>query len=386
MEYAEILHRCFRCGFCKFPDDYSDINCPSYLKFRFETFSPGGRMWLLRAWQNNDIEAGPRLAQILFSCAACGNCVAHCAFPDFKDNLLDAFIAGKGELINEGVVPPKAAVYFESVYRHGNPFKSLKKNRAQWTGDLKIEPFSGQRYLFYVGDIGSYDEYGRTMAYHTAKLMTSAGISFGILGEQEICDGNEVRTMGEADLFTHIAKQNIAEFNRAGVKRIITLSPHAFHVFKNEYPALGGEFDVYHYSRILSDAISPEEPHSSAPPLKVAFHDPCYLGRHNGDYLSARTMLQAACGIEPVEMARTLQNALCCGGGGGNFFTDILGGGPDSPARVRVKEALDAGADILAVACPQCLMMFQDAIRSEDAAESLRVMDLAQIIDSCCTA
>ncbi len=383
MEYAEILHRCFRCGYCKFPDDYSDINCPSYLKFRFETYSPGGRMWLLRAWQNNDIKAGPRLAEILFSCVACGNCVKHCAFPEFKDSLVNAFIAGKGELVNQGVVPPKAAAYFEAIYRHGNPYKFLKKNRAKWAGDLKIEPFSGHLYLFYVGCLGSYDEYGKIMAYHTAKLMKSLGISFGILGEQEICDGNEIRTMGETELFNLIAEQNITNFKNAGVKRIITLSPHAFHVFKNDYPSLGGEFDVYHYSRILSSAISQKKFSAPGKSVRVVFHDPCYLGRHNDDYQSARAVLGAVPGIELVEMGRTLQNALCCGGGGGNFFTDILGGGPDSPARVRVREALDSGADILAVACPQCLMMFQDAVRSEGVNGKLRVMDLSEIIVSC---
>jgi len=380
MEYAEILHRCFRCGFCKLPSDYTDINCPSYLKFKFETYSPGGRMWLLKAWLNKDIKTTPRLAEILFSCTACGNCVEHCVFPAFKEDLLNAFIAGKGELVNEKAIPPKVRDYFEAIYLHGNPFKRLRKNRANWATELNLESFSGQTYLFYVGCLGSYDENGQKMAYHTAKLMIDGGVSFGILGDKESCDGNEVRSMGEMELFKHIAEKNIQEFRNAGVENIITLSPHAYHSFKNDYPQLGGHFNVYHYSHILKDLIGKKEDVTSGTSITVTFHDPCYLGRHNNDYQAARDVLRAIPGIELVEMDRTMNNALCCGGGGGNFYTDILGGGPDSPARVRVREALETGAEVLVAACPQCILMFEDAIKSENISEKLNVMDLSEVV------
>ncbi len=382
MEYAEILHRCFRCGFCKLPSDYTDINCPSYLKFKFETYSPGGRMWLLKAWLNKDIKTTPRLAEILFSCTACGNCVEHCVFPAFKEDLLNAFIAGKGELVNEKAIPPKVRDYFEAIYLHGNPFKRLRKNRANWATELNLESFSGQTYLFYVGCLGSYDENGQKMAYHTAKLMIDGGVSFGILGDKESCDGNEVRSMGEMELFKHIAEKNIQEFRNAGVENIITLSPHAYHSFKNDYSQLGGHFNVYHYSHILKDLIGKKEAVTSGTSIPVTFHDPCYLGRHNNDYQAARDVLRAIPGIELVEMDRTMNNALCCGGGGGNFYTDILGGGPDSPARVRVREALETGAEVLVVACPQCILMFEDAIKSEGISEKLNVMDLSEVVQS----
>jgi len=378
MEYAEILHRCFRCGFCKLPSDYTDINCPSYLKFKFETYSPGGRMWLLKAWLNKDIKTTPRLAEILFSCTACGNCVEHCVFPAFKEDLLNAFIAGKGELVNEKAIPPKVRDYFEAIYLHGNPFKRLRKNRANWATELNLESFSGQTYLFYVGCLGSYDENGQKMAYHTAKLMIDGGVSFGILGDKESCDGNEVRSMGEMELFKHIAEKNIQEFRNAGVENIITLSPHAYHSFKNDYPQLGGHFNVYHYSHILKELIGKKEAVTSGASITVTFHDPCYLGRHNNDYQAARDVLRAIPGIELVEMDRTMNNALCCGGGGGNFYTE--GGGPDSPARVRVREALETGAEVLVAACPQCILMFEDAIKSENISEKLNVMDLSEVV------
>jgi Fe-S oxidoreductase len=380
MAYAEILHRCFRCGFCKFPSDYADINCPAYLQFRFETFSPGGRMWLLRAWQNGDIMPGPRLAQILYSCTDCGNCVKHCAFPDFRENLLDAFIAGKSDMVEQNRIPSKVRDYFESIHLHGNPYRKLKKNRAAWAAGLDIASFSGQTYLFYVGCAGSYDDYGKKMAFHTARLMTSLRISFGILGENEFCDGNEVRSMGEAELFRHIAEQNIRQFNDAGVENIITLSPHAYHVFKTEYPKIGAHFNVFHYTQILRDSLAANKKASGAFSPKITFHDPCYLSRHNNDHFSAREVLGSIDGVTLLEMDRYMNNALCCGGGGGNFYTDILGGGPDSSARVRVREALVTGADILAVACPKCLIMLEDAVHSEGLEPRLKVMDLAEII------
>ena len=151
MEHAEILHRCFRCGYCKLPGSYQDLNCPPYLKFRFETYSPGGRMWLLRAWLDGEIETSQRLADILFSCTACGNCVEHCVFPAFKADLLDAFTAGREELVNQGAVPDAVGRYLRAIHSHGNPYNLPEADRARWADGLGIEPYSGQEYLFYVG-------------------------------------------------------------------------------------------------------------------------------------------------------------------------------------------------------------------------------------------
>jgi len=379
MEYAEILHRCFRCGYCKLPSDYTDLNCPSYLKFRFETFSPGGRMWLLRAWLNQEIKTSPRFQEILFSCATCNNCVEHCAFPGFKDSLLKAFIAGKEELVAEGAVPPTVRDYFKSISLYGNPYKQPESTRADWADGLDLEPYSGQEYLFYIGDVASFDERGQKMARAAASLMRQLGVSFGILGNKERSDGNDVRALGEAGLFEQIAGQNIQDWQAAGVTKIIALSPHAFNTVKNDYPRFGGAFQVRHYSHILGDHLNGQDFADSGKTLKITYHDPCYLGRHNWEYQAPRTLLNRLPGVELVEMDRAKNNALCCGSGGGNFFTDLLGGGEDAPARVRVREAAETGAEILAVACPQCLKMLDDAAKAEGLDEKLRVMDLAEI-------
>ncbi len=384
MEHAEILHRCFRCGYCKLPGSFQDLNCPSYLKFRFESFAPGGRMWLLRAWLEGEIETSPRLSEILFSCAACGNCVEHCVFPAFKGDLLNAFTAGKEELVDQGAVPETVGRYLRAVHAFGNPYELPETDRAKWAEGLGVQRYSGQEYLLYVGCPGSYDERGQRMARALAELLLRWGVDFGILGEEERCDGNEVRALGESALFEELARRNIEQFESAGVRKIVTLSPHAYHAIKNEYPKYGGSFETCHYSQLLAGLVEKQEPRGGNGRLRVAFHDPCYLGRHNQDYLSPRSVLDALPGVELVEMDRAKADALCCGGGGGNFFTDVLGGGADSPSRVRVREAAGSGAQVLAVACPKCARMLDDAIDAEQLSDALRVMDLAEIIRERC--
>ncbi len=379
MKYADIVHRCFRCGYCKFTSDYTDFNCPTYRKFRFETYSPGGRMWLIRAWLNDEIKNSDRFQEILFSCATCANCVEHCVFT-FSEDLVNIFISAREEMINDGIIPPPVRDYLKNININGNPYKEPASERGKWAEGTLVETYKDQEYLFYIGCVGSYDERGKKIARAVGNLLVKAGVSIGILGDKENCDGNEVRTMGEAGLFQFLAEKNIALFRDLGVKKIITLDPHAFNTFKKDYPALDGEFEVYHYTQVLAPLIQ-----SGKIPLKelndkITYHDPCYLGRHNGEYNAPRKILKAIPGIELVEMDRSRENAFCCGGGGGNFFTDILGGGEDSPSRIRVREALDTGAGIIAVACPQCAKMLDDAVKIEQLDDRIKVMDVAEIV------
>jgi Fe-S oxidoreductase len=222
------------------------------------------------------------------------------------------------------------------------------------------------------------------MARAVARLLLEWGVDFGILAEDERCDGNEVKVLGETGLFEQLAKENIKRFEAAGVRKIITLSPHGFHAIKNEYPKLGGSFEVCHYPQLLAGLVEKGEFRPVEQPLRVTFHDPCYLGRHNKDYLTPRAVLGALPGIELLEMDRAMGDALCCGGGGGNSFTDVLGGGADSASRVRVREAAESGAEVLAVACPKCARMFEDAIKDEHLEDGLRVRDIAEIVQERC--
>jgi Fe-S oxidoreductase len=201
------------------------------------------------------------------------------------------------------------------------------------------------------------------------------------LGVSETSDGNEAHAMGETELFRHLAQKNIQTFNSLSVQRIITLSPHGFHVMKNEYPLLDGNYEVFHYSQILAPALQQAVFRSDLPPMRVTYHDSCYLGRHNQEYGSARKLLGAVPGLELVEMERSFQNALCCGGGGGNVFTGIIDSGLDTAARARVREAVATDAQVLAVACPQCAVMLADAAKVENLDRQLEVKELSEIVN-----
>lgn len=381
IEHADIVHRCFRCGYCKFPEDYSDFNCPSYKAFGWDTYSPGGRMWLIRAWLQGEIETSTRFAEILYSCVACDNCKNQCVFPKFKDFLPEIFQETKAELVSEGRIPPGVRDYFKAIAVSGNPYKLPQSERGKWAEGTGLQKYSGQEYLFYVGCVGSYDEVGQKMARSVGSLLVKAGVSVGIMGDAETCDGNEVKILGEIGLFTQLANDNIEKFKVKGVKKIITLDPHALNVFKKDYPKLGGNFKVFHYTEILAGLIKNKKIALSAYPVKVTYHDPCYLGRHNQIYGPPREILKSIPGLELVEMRRNSLNAFCCGGGGGNFFTDILGTGEDSAGRVRVREALETGAQIIAVACPSCAKMLSDAVKMEELEDKLEVLGIAEIIE-----
>jgi Fe-S oxidoreductase len=381
IEHENIVHRCFRCGYCKFPEDYSDFNCPSYKAFGWDTFSPGGRMWLIRAWLAGELESSARFAEILYSCVACDNCKTQCVFPKFKDFLPDIFQEAKAELVNEGRVPPGVRDYFKAIAVNGNPYKLPQDQRGAWAEGTGLQPYTNQKYLFYAGCVGSYDEVGQKMAQSVGRLLVDAGASVGILGNEETCDGNEVRILGEMGLFAQLAQANIETFKARGIKEIITLDPHALHAFKTDYPKLGGKFKVLHYTEVLAELIKKKKIKLKAWPVKITYHDPCYLGRHQQIYKAPRDILNAIPKAELIEMSRSGLNAFCCGGGGGNFFTDILGTAENSASRVRVREALDTGASIIAVACPNCAKMLADAVKMENMEDKLEVLGIGEIIE-----
>jgi Fe-S oxidoreductase len=267
----------------------------------------------------------------------------------------------------------------KSMQLYGNPYKLPEADRGNWAKGLDLAFYTGQEYLFLTGCVGAYDERGQRMARAVAGLLKAWGVDFGILGSDEHCDGSEAKDLGEKGLFKSLIERNLQQFQDLKIRKIITLSPHAYNAFKEDYPAFGGTFEVNHYSQILAKLArqAPLKPLSA--PRRVAFHDPCYLGRYQKEYQAPRKLLGAIPGLQLIELERSRADALCCGGGGGNFFTEILGQGPDSPARVRVQEAAAAGAEILAVACPNCAKMLDDAAKTEGLGEILRVMDLAEI-------
>jgi Fe-S oxidoreductase len=380
-KYADTIHRCFRCGYCKFPVDWSDVNnCPAYARFRMETYSCGGRLWLTRAWLNDQISWTDHLAEILFSCTACKNCEVKCPLR-FNVDILNMILAAKSEMVEQGKVLPAVKEFLENIERHGNPYGKPRAKRGEWADGTGITQYTGQEYLYYVGCAGSYDTRAQQAARALGQVLKKAGVAFGVLGSEESCDGNEVHTLGEEALFEMLVENNAAHFKNLHVKNIVTLSPHAYNTMKNDYTKHGGSFTVRHYTQVLRDLAKDKKLDvSKGFNNRVTYHDPCFLGRWNSEYEAPRAILKTIPGIKLVEMEKNRDSALCCGGGGGNFCIDLLSGSESSPARRRAREAAETGADILAVACPKCLIMLEDAVKAERLEDRLSVKDVSEIV------
>jgi Fe-S oxidoreductase len=230
--------------------------------------------------------------------------------------------------------------------------------------------------------VGSYDPRGNESAKALGEILLKSGISYGVLGSDEDCDGNEVNILGERGLFHMLEEKNIRKFKKLNVKKIVALSPHAYNVIKNEYRE---KFEVMHYTQFLQKIIKNGKLDiSNGLKARVTYHDPCFLGRYNGEYDAPREILLNIPGIKLIEMERNRENSFCCGGGGANFYTNLLGGGEKSPNRIRIREAYNTGADILAVTCPTCMMMLEDAAKDEGLEEKLAIKDISEIIKEFC--
>jgi len=386
-KYGDIIHRCFRCGYCKFPTDWTDVNnCPAYARFRLESYSCGGRLWLIRAWLCDEIEWSDHLAEIVYSCAACKNCAVKCPLR-INEDIVNMIIAAKSEMVERGLIPSAVSEFLRNIERQGNPYGDASLKRGEWVEGTEIKKYEGQELLYYVGCVGSYDTRAKETARTLGKVLQKARVSFGVLGNEETCDGNEVSKLGEEGLFQFLAEQNIQQFKHLGINKIVTLSPHSYNAIKNDYPKFDGSFEVVHYTQLLRELIeSGSLDISGGFEARVTYHDPCFLGRWNNEYDAPREVLSAIPGIELIEIERNREGALCCGGGGGNFYIDLLGGSETSPARIRIREAYATGASIVAVACPNCMTMLEDAVKVEGLEEKLKIRDISEIVDEACLA
>ena len=383
-DYEETINHCLKCGACKTAFGPFMPICPSGLKYGFESHYAVGRIEIAKAILDGRLQIDADVMKRIYTCTSCGGCDQQCG-PNVGVYPLQIIEAIKREAMENGLIPPEVRDFLKSMTIHGNPYLAPAEERGNWAQDMGIEPYNGQEYLFYAGCVGSYDERGQRIARSVATLMQKAGVDFGILGVEERCDGNEVNRVGEWDLFEVMAKENIKFLKNKGVQNIFCLSPHGFNAFKNEYRRWGSEFEVLHYTQFLrhlyeEGRINPVEGLEA----RITYHDPCFLGRHNGEYDAPRQLLEGVPGVELVEMEMNRENAFCCGGGGGNFFTDILGSGVDSPSRIRVRQALETDAQIIAVACPNCTRMLEDAVKIEDLEDKINVKDVSEILAESC--
>ena len=389
-EVKDTIYNCMGCGVCRGSWSKKEEGmCAIFATgIAFEDSLPRGRVTIAQDLLEGNIEYSKSLAESLYKCTQCAACWYLCGGfePGTDKSVIDVphlVELMKADIVEEGLVPPKVRDFLENVQKFGNPYGEPADKRANWaegTGAKEYKP--GDEYLLYVGCVGSYDSRSQQAAKALANILSKAGISFGILGADEFCDGNEVLRLGERDLFQYIAEENIKKFKELKVNKIVTLSPHAYNVFKNEYPALGGDFKVVHYTQLLSELIQSKRLKlTKSLKAKVTYHDPCFLGRYNKEYDAPRKVLTAIPGVELIEMRMNKDFSFCCGGGGGNFYTDIIDGKDNSPNRIRVREASATGAGILAVACPTCITMLDDAVKSENLEDKLQVKDIAELVN-----
>lgn len=277
-------------------------------------------------------------------------------------------------------VPDSLRLTAKNIAGTGNPLGEPEEKRGDWAKGLDIKPFiEGTELLYFPGCLPSYDPVAKRVAQAIAEILKIVGIDFGILGAREVCCGEAIRKAGSEDLFQTLAQRNIATFRESGVKRVLVGSPHCYHTFKNEYPEFGADFEVVHTTQYLLELIkSGALKFSKELKKKVIYHDPCYLGRHNGVYDEPREILCGIPGVELVEFPDCHGDSLCCGGGAGRVWIETKKG--ERFSDIKMQQALDLGADILAVACPYCLSMFGDSHLVVPNAESIEIKDIAELV------
>lgn len=316
----------------------------------------------------------------IWRCTTCGMCPQRCP-RDVKQ--IDDMIALRRMATGYGVFP--AAVKLvrtvsAGLTTQGNPFNEDRKNRADWAQGLSVKPFAeGMEVLYFPCCYLSYDARLKKVAQATARVLNKAGVDFGILGSKENCCGESIRKTGNEELFKRLARENIKAFIENGVKKILVSSPHCYHAFKNEYHEFKVNFDVVHISQFLFELINDGRLQITKDyGKKVTYHDPCYLGRHNGIYDEPRGALTKIPGLELVEMAETREDSLCCGMGGGRIWFET----PKSErfSNIRMEEAIGLGAEELVTACPYCITNFEDSRAVLNCTDVIEVKDITEIL------
>jgi Fe-S oxidoreductase len=346
-------------------------------------FPPGKMIATLRA----DLFENVLKTDTVWMCISCYACTEVC--PKKIPLTPGLMTRAKEQLLLEGNIPKELQSALEFSQRYGNPLGESPRKRAQWakgiTPEVPIMQKTSQpvNVLWFVGDYPSYHPRVQLATKALAKIFNALHVNFGILGREENSDGDSQRLAGERGLFEMLAEKNGEAFSKYQFDEIVTTDPHAYNAFKNEYPKLGISYPVRHFTDFLVDRLDQLKPLLTQEiKASVTYHDPCYLGRANGIYDTPRILLEAIPGLELVEMSHNRETSLCCGGGGGGMWLD---GFQWEKAHVRlsewrIREAISAGADILAVACPYESPRFEDAVKMVEGSGQLLVKDIAELL------
>lgn len=362
---GDAFKRCFQCGLC-------DVVCPWN---RVTTFSMR-KLVRQATFGMTDIES-----EDIWRCTTCGRCPQHCP-RDVQQ--IESGVALRRIATEYGVFP-KAVQPIRTVrgslVGEGNTLGEERAKRGDWAKGLSVNTFEeGMDILYFPGCYPSYDPRLKKVAVATATILKKAGVEFGILGPKENCCGESIRKTGDEEVFKRLAKDNIKTFVDNGVKKILVSSPHCYHTFKNEYPDyFMVHFEIIHMSQLLAELIREGRLELKGEyAKKVTYHDPCYLGRHNGIYDEPREALNWVPGLELMEMPDCRVDSFCCGGGGGRVWMETRKG--ERFSDLRIEQATALGAEILATCCPYCITMFEDSRVTMGMDEQIEVKDITEII------
>ncbi|MDR3555343.1 MAG: (Fe-S)-binding protein [Syntrophobacteraceae bacterium] len=376
------LDGCMRCGRCV-------QACPS--AGAGEPLSPRDFIQTARRslWEKNFPAGDVRLlsrvppidGKLSWYCTTCGACLEVC--PVYAAGF-QAIVKKRTELVEEGKgVPDLMNQTLEKLFNYDNPWVASKRERSVWAKGIDIPTLkpgeSDKRLCYFVGCTTSIDARAREIAKSFSTVLKRAGVSFGTLGDKEPCCGDIARVAGELGLFQEKVENCSALFEKYTVTDIVTSSPHCFHTFLNEYP--GKLFRVRHYTSVLQELLAGGNLKLQIPVNSTAtYHDPCYLGRHNHIFDAPREVIRAIPGIRLVEMRNHGPGSVCCGGGGGRMWQGQEFSGETRMSEIRIKQARQTGAEILITACPLCLIMLEDALKTAGFEGDMKVMDLNELV------
>jgi Fe-S oxidoreductase len=323
-------------------------------------------------------------AEELWACTTCRNCEEVCPVGNEHPQMI--IDMRRHLVLTEGDMPSEAARYFQNIERQSNPWGINRKERIKWRearDDIHVptvKEVDEFEYLFFVGTMGSFDQRSQKVAQAFAKIMNVAGVKFAILGNEEKSSGDTARRLGNEFLFQQLCQENIATFQNYNVKKIVTIDPHTYNTFKNEYPEFGLEAEVYHHTEIMYKLLQEGriKPTKEVPEA-IAYHDSCYIGRYNKIYDIPRDILKAIPGVNLLEMERSREDAMCCGAGGGLMWMEEKQG-----KRVnvdRAEQALRTNPTAIGSNCPYCLTMMSDGTKALEVEDQVKTLDIAEILE-----
>jgi len=346
----------------------------------------GAKEWFNQKFTNGkdkskELAGGVIKEDVLWSCTTCMACVEVC--PVGIEHLT-SIVNLRRSLVDKGKMEDMLQDTLMKIGDYGNSFGLSERNRALWTKDLgfKIKDVRKEEaeYLWFVGDYASYDKRIQDLSRNVATILNKIGVDYGLLYEGEKNAGNDVRRVGEEGLYEMLVEDNMAVMNKSKFRKIVTTDPHSYNTIKNEYPEFGGDYEIYHYTQLLLQlAQDGKLQFKNKLNYKVTYHDPCYLGRYNGETHAPRKLMEMM-GITIHEMPRCKENSFCCGAGGGRIWMDDSKA-EKRPSEIRIEEALSLGdVDHFIVCCPKDYAMFTDAVKTSGNEGKMAVKDIIQLV------